>query len=106
MSTDKDFEALWSEAQKTPQKKVVEARKVEVNLDIGDVLDRYFAAAPRGLTGNAETREAFEGLIQQSERLRSVMRRSGLSLRSTQAAKAKKKGSAAKKTAKGRRSPR
>ncbi len=105
MSTDKDFEALWSEAQNTPARKVVEVRKTEANLDIGEVLNRYFASAPRDLTGNAETREAFQGLIQQSERLRAVMRRSGLSLRPAQAAKPKK-GSAAKKAAKGRRSTR
>ena len=66
-----DFEALWEEAQHAPQEKKVSAQsKIEVDLRLKSILDRYIAFARKADKENKVQHSVFDNLVKEAEKFK------------------------------------
>ena len=66
-----DFEALWEEAQHAPREKKVSAQsKIEVDLRLNSILDRYIAFARKADKENKVQHSVFDNLVKEAEKFK------------------------------------
>ncbi len=70
-TTNPDFEALWNESQQgTKEKKISVQNKIEVDLTLGSILDRYIAFASKADKENKVRHSVFENLVKEAEKFK------------------------------------
>ena len=66
-----DFEVLWNEAQQAQKERKISVRnKIEVDLKLNSILDRYIAFASKADQENKVQHAVFENLVKEADKFK------------------------------------
>ena len=70
-TTKPDFEALWNEAQQAQkERKISVQNKIEVDLKLNSILDRYIAFAGKADKENKVRHNVFDNLVKEADKFK------------------------------------